>query len=86
MVVSSLEWWFGGLDDDGYPVEGRISKWRSEKGSRLGVLFLFHLAIALVRDGTKRVEAGLGESTERVERRLGRRGSGDEKRSRLGFL
>ena len=40
---------------------------------------LFHSAMAEVRDGTERVEAGLGESIERVERGLGRRGSGDEK-------
>jgi len=35
--------------------------------------------MASVRDGTERVEATLGESTERVERGLSRRGSGDEK-------
>jgi len=34
VAVSSLEWWFGGLDGGGCPVEGRRSEWRSEKGPR----------------------------------------------------
>ena len=79
MVVSSLEWWFGGLDCSGYPEEGRRSEWHCEKGPRLGVPLLLHSAMASVRDGTERIKAGLGERTERIERELSRRGSGNGK-------